>query len=76
MLRSTDKKKGTAYLKTLDSYFTNDFSIKGTSENLFCHVNTVHYRLERIKQLLNLDLNNVELQIALKLAKFYYPELF
>lgn len=79
-LLKMDKKKGTAYLKTLYCYFTHGGNIKATAEGLFCHINTVRYRLERIQQLLKVDLNNVEhnfnLQMALKLAKFYYPELF
>lgn len=79
-LLKMDRKRSAAYLKTLDCYFASGCNIKATSESLFCHLNTVRYRLERIKKLLKIDLNDVEdrfsLQMALKLAKFYYPELF
>ena len=79
-LLESDKNKGTSYLKTLDYYFIAGCSIKTAAERLFCHVNTVRYRLERAKKLSRVDIDNVErrfdIQMSLNIAKFYYPEFF
>lgn len=79
-LLESDRKRGTAYLKTLDHYFAGGCSIKTAAESLFCHVNTVRYRLDRIAGLSRVDLEDFDrrfdLQMSLKLAKFYYPEYF
>lgn len=79
-LMEEDLKKGTAYLKTLDLYFENGCSIKAAAESLFCHANTVYYRIKRVENLLKIDLGNIEdkcrLLLALKVAKFMHPGLF
>lgn len=79
-LLEADKTKNTSFLRTLDCYFASGCSIKAAASSLSCHVNTIRYRLERIKQLLQLDVEDVEhrfnLEMALRLAKFHYPELF
>jgi DNA-binding PucR family transcriptional regulator len=79
-LLNSDKKKGTSYLKTLDYYFIAGCSIKTAAERLFCHVNTVRYRLDRAKKLSQVDIDDVErrfdIQMSLNIAKFYYPEFF
>lgn len=79
-LMEEDLKKGTAYLKTLDLYFENGCSIKAAAESLFCHANTVYYRIKRVENLLKIDLGNIEdkcrLLLALKVAKFMHPGFF
>lgn len=79
-LLESDKNKGTAYLKTLDCYFLAGCSIKTAAERLFCHVNTIRYRLERIKKLSEIDIDDIEcrfdIHMSLKIAKYYYPEYF
>ncbi|MCR4419200.1 MAG: helix-turn-helix domain-containing protein [Clostridia bacterium] len=76
----TDRKKGTSYLRTLYSFFDHGGNLRATAEDLACHLNTVRYRLERTKQLLRQDLAHPEcrfnLELAVRLARFFYPELF
>ncbi|WP_242824148.1 PucR family transcriptional regulator [[Clostridium] dakarense] len=40
------------------NFIENDFNITKTSNSLFLHRNTLIYRLEKIKEILNLDLKN------------------
>lgn len=53
-----DIKNGTEYLRTIQSYITNDTHIQNTSDELFLHKNTLFYRLKRIKELFGLDLES------------------
>lgn len=46
---------GNTYIKTIDAYFSNNFSIKSTSEALHIHRNTLLYRLDQIKEKVGLD---------------------
>ena len=55
-LKNYDQQNNTSLLKTAISYFTNDMKKKQTSDNLFIHVNTLNARLERIEEVLNIDL--------------------
>lgn len=79
-LLESDKNKGTAYLKTLDCYFIAGCCIKTAAERLFCHVNTIRYRLDRVKKLSQIDIDDIkcrfDTQMSLKIAKYYYPEYF
>ena len=63
--------KHSSLLETLISWFSNERQIKRTSEDLFLHPNTVSYRLNKIEELLNIDLKDEDdlltLQIALRL---------
>jgi purine catabolism regulator len=43
-------------------------NMKQTAERLFAHYNTVIYRLERVKGILTMDLENPEIQLQLQLA--------
>jgi PucR family transcriptional regulator, purine catabolism regulatory protein len=64
-----DKLHSTAYLSTLESYFQNNLNLSETAKALFIHRNTLIYRIEKIKEILNTDLKNAEelLQIQLSL---------
>ncbi len=67
-----DKRKD-IYIETLESYFQLNKNIKETADQLFTHYNTVVYRLDKIKQLLKVNLDDpevtLEIQVALKLLK-------
>lgn len=51
-----DRENSTEYLRTIQSYITNNANIQKTSDELFLHKNTLFYRLKRIKDLFGLDL--------------------
>ena len=53
-----DEKNGTEYFKTLYYYIRWNRNLKKTAEMLCVHRNTVSYRIQRSKELFNLDLND------------------
>ncbi|MGB9919340.1 MAG: GAF domain-containing protein [Moorellales bacterium] len=75
-----DGRRDTGYLKTLASYYAANGSIKGAAEALFCHPNTIRYRLERIRDLLGAEIDQADrrlnLEVALRVIHFYHPEFF
>ncbi len=58
-------------LETLEAYLENGCNAKLTARKLFIHYNTMLYRLEKIQQILGMELENtdnrLQLQVALKL---------
>jgi len=68
-----DEKKSTELVKTLSAYFDNNGNLKKMSDALFTHYNTVLYRIQRIKEITNMDLENpndrLNLEIALKIKQ-------
>jgi purine catabolism regulator len=63
-----DLKHDTNLVETLQMYFQANCNMKQTAERLFTHYNTVIYRLERVKDILVMDLENPEIQLQLQLA--------
>lgn len=54
-LRMMDKEKGTEFCKTLIAYAKKNGNAVRTSETLFIHKNTLHYRLNRIELMIQLN---------------------
>jgi len=63
-----DKKNGSDLLETLRKFLDSSFNWKVTADNLFIHVNTLHYRLERIEKLINADLSKMDVCTNLFIA--------
>lgn len=63
-----DVENGTDLLHTLDVYLKYGGNTKQVAAELFIHRNSVHYRLERIQDLLGGDLNNPEMLFRLNLS--------
>jgi purine catabolism regulator len=63
-----DSKHDTNLVETLQMYFRLNRNMKQTAEKLFTHYNTVIYRMERVKDILAMDLENPEIQLQLQLA--------
>jgi purine catabolism regulator len=63
-----DLKHDTNLVETLKMYFISNRNMKQTAERLYTHYNTVIYRLERVKDILAMDLDNPEIQLQLQLA--------
>lgn len=63
-----DEEKGTDLILTLKNYFLYEGNLKKISENMFVHYNTVVYRLQRIKEITNKDLNKYEDRLNLQIA--------
>ncbi len=73
-----DLKNGTALVETLDVYFRCDASLRVAADALYLHRNSLAYRLRRIAELTQLDLDNLEdrfrLQLALKAYRLVRTE--
>lgn len=69
------KGKGKELFDTLRAYLVMNGNLKDTSEHLFIHRSSLKYRLERISELLKVDLEDAEerfnLMLAYKLHDFY-----
>lgn len=63
-----DRENGTEYFRTLYSYIKNSRRLQDTSDELHIHKNTVSYRINRLKELFDIDLNDAETRIGFYLA--------
>lgn len=63
-----DRTQGTALIETLTAYFAHKGNLSQTSEALFIHRNTLIYRLERVREISGLDLDNPETRLSIELA--------
>ncbi len=68
-----DEKHSTNLLKTLEIYLQKNCSLKETAAEAFIHINSLKYRLKRIKELTGLNLASEEdrfqCQLSLRLLK-------
>ncbi len=67
-LRKTDLEQGTEYMKTLKVYLRHNCNAVQSAKELFIHRSTLLYRLERIKHLLESDLEDPEELFYLNLS--------
>ena len=67
-IRMYDKKYNTSYLETLRCYSRNNFNAQVTSKALALHRNTIDYRLNKIRELFEIDLNDVSKMLKLSLS--------
>lgn len=63
-----DKKKSTELVKTLEAYFEFNGNFKKISNELFAHYNTVLYRMQRIREVSGMDLENFDDRLNLEIA--------
>jgi len=63
--------EGNDLIKTLRTYVESNMNYSLTAKKLFIHINTVRNRIEKINNLINIDLNDeisrLKLEILLKL---------
>lgn len=73
-LVENDKKNDSDLVKTLDTFFQCMANQTETAKRLYIHRNTLTYRINKIKSILGIDLDNpdecLELQIAIKILRF------
>lgn len=76
VLRLYDKENKKEYLNTLEVYLKNNRSVKRVSEELFLHRNTINYRIQKIKDSFNIDLDDhnktLPYLISILIAKEFY----
>ncbi len=63
-----EKKNNVQLIETAQQYIINDGDLKKTAEKLFLHINTVRYRLNKIKEILGLQERNIMFYVQLSLA--------
>ena len=69
---SYDQKHQADYLNTLRSYIKNDRSLIGVAEETFTHRNTVNYRVQNMKKLLDNELKTVDDLFPYQIALMIY----
>ena len=67
-LAEYDRKQRAELLKTLEAFFANLGNLARTADALHVHRNTLLYRLERIREISGLNLDDAEDRLALWLA--------
>jgi purine catabolism regulator len=67
-LAEYDRRHRSSLVQTIDAYFSHHGNISQTAESLFIHRNTLLYRLERIQELTEQDLNQADMRLAMHLA--------
>jgi PucR family transcriptional regulator, purine catabolism regulatory protein len=63
-----DRKHHTDLVRTIGTYLRNNNSMLATSRELFVHVNTVAYRIQRIQAVTELDLTRTEDSLLARVA--------
>ena len=61
-------------MKLLKAYFENDCSTVRAAEALYCHKNTLTYKLNKIKEVLGYDILSNENRVRIMVA-FYILQL-
>ncbi|MCD8150883.1 MAG: PucR family transcriptional regulator [Clostridiales bacterium] len=73
-LEDYDASHGGNYLETLEAYLKYDRHLAKAAGALSCHRNTVNYRINKIRELLDLDFDDgneiFQLQLALQIRSF------
>ncbi len=67
-MMDNDKSNHGELLSTLRQLLDNSFNWKFTADSLFIHINTLYYRVNKIENLLNLDLSKMETRVNLYMA--------
>ena len=74
-LESYDRKHGTAFMGTLHAYLASGMNARETAQTLYIHRNTLAKRLERINDLVTMDLDDREtvfhLLFSLRVIEYY-----
>lgn len=75
-----DKKHGTNYLDTLYYYLLYNGSIQKVAKDMYCHRNTINYRIRTLKETLHIPVDNTnehfELLAAFQIKKYLEYFLF
>ena len=67
-----DYEGGNDLITTLEAYFDNTGNLSQTAEALYIHRNTLLYRMERIKDILAMELDNPSARLSVQLALYIY----
>lgn len=73
-LMEYDQVKHTEYMKILRAFFENDCCILRTAKALYCHKNTLNYKISAIKEILDYDIMSNENRVRIMMS-FYILNL-
>lgn len=72
-LMDYDKKNETDYMYILESYFENECSIICTAKALYCHKNTLSYKIGNIRKILGYDIllneNRMKIMVCFRILR-------
>lgn len=71
-LLSYDRACGTEYVEFIQNYLKYDGHIRAISEKMFIHRNTVHYKIRKIEEILDCDLQRTDTKMYLLIAVMSY----
>lgn len=63
-----DRLNQTNYCEVLQCYLDNSGSVKETAEAMFVHRNTINYKINKIEEMLNCDLSELETRLRYSIA--------
>lgn len=69
-----DKEHGTEFVHILKTFFENECNMLATSGALFCHKNTLTYKMNKLKEILGYDIMTNENRTRIMLA-FYIMQM-
>lgn len=70
-----DETNKSELVKTLKEYLYNQFNVADTARKLFIHRNTMLYRIGKIEEILNVDLQMPKTTLSLQLAFEFYEKM-
>lgn len=74
-LQNYDAQKHSDLTKVLRVYLEHNGSVKDTADALYVHRNTVNYKLNKIEELLAVDLSNLDIRLQLNIS-FMLQDMF
>lgn len=67
-LREYDCQHHSELVRTLRVYLASNHNTRATANCMFAHYNTISYRINRIKEILQLDIDDVDISVELNIA--------
>ena len=74
-IKDYDKTNNSSLTTVLRSYLKNNGSVKETADELFVHRNTVNYKINKIEELLNMNLSSLDTRLQLSIG-FMLEDMF
>jgi PucR family transcriptional regulator, proline-responsive transcriptional activator len=71
-LLTYDQTCGTDYLEFIQNYLKYDGRVHDIAEKMFIHRNTVHYKIRKVEEILDCDLQSTETKLYLLIATMNY----
>ncbi len=71
-LLTYDRTCGTDYMEFVQNYLKYDGRVHDIAEKMFIHRNTVHYKIRKVEEILDCDLQSTETKLYLLIATMNY----